>query len=231
MLRNIYEVSLVLVVFLFYSCGAISDSYKSHIDEEYIPRNLNDAVSELDKYINDSIKIAIRQMSEEDFLNESHFGRGQAIRNDWGLWHKSRLKRYFKRKGIFHADDMSSIILKSYYRKINNQEIGLKEQVKYYKDYWEDIKKGTDLIMLPKAKKHPEPNIEFGHSIHYGHHIKDKKWAAVHIQTNSTSDFHWIYDYHYGWKKIDNKTKKKLEDITIDEIQKIEEMLNEIFGE
>src|SRR5690554_6207307 len=77
MLRNIYEVSLVLVVFLFYSCGAISDSYKSHIDEEYIPRNLNDAVSELDKYINDSIKIAIRQMSEEDFLNESHFGRSE----------------------------------------------------------------------------------------------------------------------------------------------------------
>ncbi len=226
-LKKIYKFKLYLILFTLCSCGSISDSFKSHIDGEYIPKNLNDAISELDKNISDSSKMLIQKMSEEDFLVESHFGRGKAIRNNWNLWGKSRLRRYFKTKGISHPDDMSSIILKSYYRKINNQEIKLKEQVKYYKNYWKEVKKGTRLIKLPKEKKHPEQNLEFKYIKHYGSYTEDKKWAEVHIQTNSTTGFHWIYDYHYGWKKIDDETKKMLESIPIQETEKL---MNQIFN-
>lgn len=229
-LKKRYKIKLYLILFTLCSCGSISDSFKSHIDGEYIPKNLNDAISELDKNISDSSKILIKKMSEEDFLSESHFGRGKAIRNNWNLWGKSRLRRYFKIKGISHPDDMSSIILKSYYRKINNQEIKLSEQVKYYKSYWKEVKKGTRLIKLPKEKKHPEKNLNVVSVIHYGQHLKEKKWAELYILKDSISNNNWIYDYYYGWKKIDDMTKKRIDDISIDQVDNIVDVLNEIFS-
>jgi uncharacterized C2H2 Zn-finger protein len=62
------------------------------------------------------------------------------MRNNWQLWGGSRLSKYFNDKGIYHPDDMSGIILDSYHRNLNGQEIKLDEQVKYYQDYWEKSK-------------------------------------------------------------------------------------------
>jgi hypothetical protein len=117
---------------------------------------------------------------------------------------------------------MSGIILTSYYRKLNGTDIKLREQISYYKDYWD----GVEVTVLPKEKEHPEPNLEFRFGINYGHYTENKKWAIVHIQTNSTTDLHWIYDYYYGWKQISSETKKRLED---EPIEKTELLMNEIF--
>ncbi len=56
-------------------------------------------------------------------------GLGKWIRNNWGLWKGSRLYKFFKLKGITHPDNISSIILSSYYRFITKNDIKLKEQV------------------------------------------------------------------------------------------------------
>jgi hypothetical protein len=143
------------------------------------------------------------------------------MRNNWNLWTKSRLKRYFNRKGIYHPDDMSGIILKSYYRHLNDIDIDLKNQIKYYQNYWE----GVELTRLPKAKKYPEQGLEFRYAINYGHYTKNKKWARVYIQTNSTADNHWIYDYYYGWKLIDNRIKTELMEIPIESVEAIMEKI------
>jgi hypothetical protein len=45
---------------------------------------------------------------------------------------------YFRSIGIAHADDMSSIILKSAYRKHNNLPLDLDGQVKHYQDFWKE---------------------------------------------------------------------------------------------
>jgi len=50
----------------------------------------------------------------------------------------SRLSKYFNDIGISHPDDMSGIILKSYYRRLNNLDIELKKQVDNYQKYWKD---------------------------------------------------------------------------------------------
>ena len=72
-------------------------------------------------------------MSETEFTASAHFGMGLWIRNNWRLWSGSRLLKYFNELGIHHPDDMSSIILISYYRKLHNQDIGFKEQIDYYR--------------------------------------------------------------------------------------------------
>jgi hypothetical protein len=46
-----------------------------------------------------------------------------------------------KGMGLWHADDMYSIVFTSYHRKINGKELGLKEQVQRHLDYWSEYEK------------------------------------------------------------------------------------------
>lgn len=91
---------------------------------------------EFKKYFNDS-------KSESDFVYGLHHGLGRIIRNEWGLWQDSKLKQYFDTIGIHHADDMSGIILTSFWRRKHNQEMMLGEQIKHYQEYWAQMDQNT----------------------------------------------------------------------------------------
>jgi len=191
-------------------------------DENYVPKNLDEALAQIDFHLSDSLKVEIKKKSENDFISESHFGLGIGMRNNWQLWKGSDLSKYFNSIGINHPDDMSGIILKSYYRKLTGKKIKLDKQVAYYKEYWD----GVELTRLPEKSEYPEPNLEFRASKNYGSYAENKKWGTVYIQTNSENENFWIYDYYYGWKKINFETKDKLDNVPI---QETESIMNEIF--
>lgn len=65
-----------------------------------------------------------------------HFGLGMWLRNNWGLWAGERMAEYFAGIGIYHPDDMSGILLDSYWRYLNGLDICLQEQVEMYREYW-----------------------------------------------------------------------------------------------
>ena len=114
---------------------------KSEINGVYIPKDLNDAISELNKNFSDSLKTEIKKMTEKDFSGRFHMGTGMWMRNNWRLWAGSRLSVYFNDLAIYHPDDMSGIILDSYHRTLNNKPIELDEQTEYYKQYWLVVRK------------------------------------------------------------------------------------------
>jgi hypothetical protein len=91
-------------------------------------KNLNEAILEVDKLYRDSSKIEIKKMTEEEYTGKYHMTIGLWIRNNWNLWGGSKLSHYFNRKGIKHPDDMSGIILTSYYRYLTGKEIEEKSQ-------------------------------------------------------------------------------------------------------
>jgi hypothetical protein len=107
----------------------------------YIPKDLEECFVQISSFWNDSTKIQVKNWEEKEFAGKVHLGFGMWIRNNWRLWGGSRLSKYFNDLGIYHPDDMSGIILDSYHRHLNNKEIKLEEQIKYYKDYWENSKK------------------------------------------------------------------------------------------
>ena len=191
-------------------------------NRNYIPKNLDEAIHQMDLQLSDSLKLEIKKITEEDFTLGSHFGFGLGIRNDWKLWKGSELSRYFNKIGIFHPDDMSGIILTSYYRNLQGLDIKLDAQVSYYKEYWD----GAKVTELPQVSEHPEEGLEFKTSKLYGHITRNKTWGTVFIQSNSKDQNFWIYDYYYGWKKVDLKTKEKLDSI---DMEKIESFLNHLF--
>jgi hypothetical protein len=101
----------------------------------YIPRDLEDCFVELKKMLHPSLIDEIKTGTENDMVDH-HFGLGMWMRNYWRLWGGSRLGEYFNSLGISHPDDMSSIVLDSFWRHLNSEPIMLDEQVEYYQEYW-----------------------------------------------------------------------------------------------
>jgi hypothetical protein len=126
---------ILTILFSLFSAAAMGQGgLKSRL--KYKPKTLDEAVSQLEKIHDDSTKGKIRTMTEDEFSANSYFGMGMWIRNNWGLWKGGALPDYFNSKGIFHPDDMSGIILTSYYRQLKGQDWELEKQIKYYQDYW-----------------------------------------------------------------------------------------------
>lgn len=98
----------------------------------YIPATLDEAISEFDRTVPACAVPKILDAGPDTF----HLSLGMWIRNNWGLWHGSRLAQHFNAMGIDHPDDMSGIILTSYWRRLKNRPINLKEQVALYQAYW-----------------------------------------------------------------------------------------------
>jgi hypothetical protein len=104
-------------------------------EEIYVPKDLDDCFVELKKMLSKEDIEKIKDGTEHEMIRY-HFGLGMWMRNNWGLWSGSRLSRSFNEKGIHHPDDMSGIILNSFWRHLNNKPIQLDEQIKFYQEYW-----------------------------------------------------------------------------------------------
>ncbi len=104
-----------------------------------IPKNLDDCFVQLEKILQPADLEKMKVGSEKDMILY-HRSLGLWMRNNWGLWSGSRLKQYFNELGIHHPDDMSGIILDSFWRHLHGQPIRLEEQIKSYQDYWKKEK-------------------------------------------------------------------------------------------
>ena len=81
----------------------------------YIPKDLSDAHSELNKILDNEAKEMIVKGES------THFGLGMWLRNNWGLWSGGRLKCYFDERELYHPDHISSLILGTYRMKLLNE--------------------------------------------------------------------------------------------------------------
>lgn len=73
------------------------------------------------------------------------------IRNDWGLWNGSDLAYWFYARDIFHADDMSAIIIESFRRTNNGEPLELDKQIEKYHKHWEK-QMGPDHLKVMKKQ-------------------------------------------------------------------------------
>jgi len=82
-----------------------------------------------------------------------HMGLGMHLRNTWRLWYESPLVEWFNAHDVWHADDMSGIIIDSYKKRLNGQPIDLESQVKHYNNYWKNKKVDIKAETLAARKK------------------------------------------------------------------------------
>jgi len=106
----------------------------------YIPADLDDALKQLDKILPAKTREEMRKGKEGD-MSRYHMGLGLWMRNNWGLWGGSRLSKWFSGHAVFHPDDMSMVILTSYYRRLHGKPIELAKQVKAIQAFYADAEK------------------------------------------------------------------------------------------
>jgi hypothetical protein len=135
--------SLSIIILLLFSISSFGQTYSKR-DLKYHPKTFEEALTQLDKMFSDSLKVKIKNMSEDDFAGYTHFGLGMWIRNEW-LYDRiffrlivtqSPLRKELTAKGLPCNDDMSDFILTSYYRRLNNKPIDMEGQIKKTQDYW-----------------------------------------------------------------------------------------------
>jgi len=99
--------------------------------------NLETAMEFLSKQV--GFKTWLKE-SEEEATIGYHHTLGREIRNGMELWNEeSPMSKWFHYIGIYHADDMSSLILTSLHRKYNNNIIDVKGQLKKHIGYWNEV--------------------------------------------------------------------------------------------
>ncbi len=192
------------------------------MEKHYIPKNLEECFNEINKLWDENAKGLIRKDNEDDFLAKTHNDLGRWIRNNWELWSSSELTNYFNSIGISDADEMSSIILRSYYRNLIGKNIEINSQISENQLF-------KNAQATPKKENYPknEKNLEFDKQQYY--YLKSSNNpACVHIQTNSKTTKTWIYDLQFGWKHINKDQMNELEKTDWDSREMV---LSRIFSE
>lgn len=111
-----------------------------NLEDQSIPKTLDEAVLTLELFFLKSEDDGVahwRALPVEQAVSQSHHAIGQTIRNLW-LWQEDKPLRawFIENHGIWHADDMSSIILSYLHHRLNEQNYDLSAAVQYYKDFW-----------------------------------------------------------------------------------------------
>jgi len=102
------------------------------------PKTLDECFSYIEKKLSKEDITSFKNM-DENSLAILHHTLGRQIRNDLGLWAGSDLKSYLEGIGLTHPDDMSSVIITSFHRHLNKKALRLKDQVQFFKRYWEEV--------------------------------------------------------------------------------------------
>lgn len=94
------------------------------------PKDLKESFEYLDKMFDDTTKYTYMTLPSDVVSGKLYsFGLGMWIRNNWGLWGNSDLKKFFIENGVTHPDFSSGIILSEYYNYLNHEPFEIKREV------------------------------------------------------------------------------------------------------
>ena len=124
-----YLVTFCMFVISFIAFGQI----KNTCMKKEKPKNLTECIQMLDHILKKEDKEKAKTLTESEFLIETYFGTGIGIRNEWIRSGNPELLKFFSDEGVKHPDDMSAMILTSYYRHLLGKEIDFEGQISVHK--------------------------------------------------------------------------------------------------
>ncbi len=175
------------------------------------PTTLEEAHIELERIFSKEELAKIDAMKSEREMGVYHFGLGTGLRNDWGLWHGGPLAKHMNKLGFIHPDDMSGVILATFWCKRHNKDFRLKERAAYYDSYW---KAAAD---PPESARDPDDKSEINWTIN----ISPDGTRWVHYGKSKNSGRWLVYEYDKGVYLPDDALMKLLADVERDRSQQM----------
>ena len=118
---------------------------KDRLYNVYIPKNLDDAMLQLDKAMTPESKVVMKAIPEDQVCKQLHGRLGQWIINNWGFYGGSRLSHYLRSAGITYPDDMADFLILAYHKRLNDKPVQIKETATLLKEMrkkaWEEEQK------------------------------------------------------------------------------------------
>jgi len=107
------------------------------------PHTIADAIRHLDVRLSETEKQEIRNTNRDD-LTTIALKYGMQMRYEWGLWHSSELALQFEANGVFQAEDMTSLIIDLYWKRLNGLSLNFKESVAHFREDYDDLAASID---------------------------------------------------------------------------------------
>ncbi len=159
--------------------AAKKESAKEQAKQEEAPPpgTLEEAHQQLERTLPKEELAKIDAMKSEDDMIGYHFGLGMGLRNSWGLWGGGPLAKNMNKLGFHHPDDMSGVILETFWCKRHGKDFRLKERADYYETYWKGAADPPETAKDPQDQSVIEWKFSFG-AIHVGKSKKTGRWLA-----------------------------------------------------
>ena len=94
---------------------------------EYIPKDLFDAVKQLNKLTDSTSRLKFKMLSENEAEHKLFFSLNRWIVLNWGLYEGSRLGAYLKEYKISFPEDQATAVIIAWHRTLNGKDINFKE--------------------------------------------------------------------------------------------------------
>lgn len=104
---------------------------QTHINDVYIPEDVQDAMSELDRLSDESGRSKFLETDEDNAARILVKGLGRWMIVNWNFYDGSRLSHYLKGMGVSHPEDMAKFLIVSYHRHLRgaDQELALRAKI------------------------------------------------------------------------------------------------------
>lgn len=134
---------------------------KDQLNGVYIPKNLDEAIAELYKWTDETLRQRIRALPEDSVCIRLHSKLGQRMIFDWSFYEGSRLSHYLRSAGVTYPDDMADFLLLAFHRRLNNRPVEVRQLATYFKEkrkkeWQERLKKGE--VIHQEVRKRPRPD-------------------------------------------------------------------------
>ena len=152
-----FMLSSRLRYFLF--CVLVLGNVVSLGAADLAPNNLEEAFSVLDQKLSPEARQQFKQTPEVEAVTMAHMSLGLFIRNEWFRSGGSKLPGLLQGMGARHKDDMSSIVLTSYWRKLNGKPLELEQQGECYRLWWQEQERLANASKSRGASSHGYPSF------------------------------------------------------------------------
>ena len=134
---------------------------KDRLNGIYIPRNLDDALAQLDKLTSDDAKKIYKNIPEDTICLLMHNRLGQWMIVNWSFYEGSRLSNYLRSAGVSYPDDMADFVLLAYHRHLHGKPVSIKEFAELFhekrKTEWRSQVEDGE-ILREEVRQRPKPN-------------------------------------------------------------------------
>jgi hypothetical protein len=121
------------LVIAFFCAFAASMAYAGDV-----PNTLPQAFAALDQKLNSQQRDVFKTTPEATAVVRAHMSLGLYIRNTWFRSGHSKLPAQLHSLGAQSLDDMSSVVLVSYWRHLNGKPLKVEEQCACYAKWWHE---------------------------------------------------------------------------------------------